>query len=66
VRREMPVLLRYVKLDDHVPLTHGKPIAARLGDGATSVSLRVVDETHAGTFFNRRGEVLEELNKAMG
>ncbi len=62
IRHDLPVQLWYGKYDTHVPLNHGKQIAARLGGRA---SLRVEDETHASISQKWKKEELEDLIKSM-
>lgn len=59
IRKDLPIRLRYGKLDENVPVQHGVEIAKRLGGLA---KLSVEDEdTHASVFFDWREEILKEI-----
>ena len=62
IRKDLPVRLWHGKLDVFVPPSHGEQVALRLGSKA---HLRLVDETHLTLFTDRRGDILEDLVKAM-
>lgn len=62
VRRDLPVLLWYGRLDGFVPLNHGVQIAKRLGGRAR---LRVEEETHGSIVVNWAKEILEGLVESM-
>jgi pimeloyl-ACP methyl ester carboxylesterase len=62
IRSDLPVRLWYGTRDNHVPLNHGKQIAARIGSGA---HLRTEEETHASIVMNWSEQILEDLVRAM-